>query len=257
MIIERDAKTGYVTHVLWYLSDDGMSWISLTPSNERTLVDFVVAGSLVRSGYPVRKLIYYFFTNSFLYLYDVTKPGLEWSLVFGQPSREAGSSQQAVATLAEELSSGSVSGAAGELLRAARDFTTIGRYLALSGAAGGAPIEETGTPYAKLLSSTDDRSPELAKAQAWKADRGLAVEAAAGIVVGGITDGSVYIAFVEGTQDTAPAKLVVVPYRNEQGSYVILAVDADTGRQVDFAELVRGRHGAMLRLFRLPPPAAR
>ncbi len=251
VLIEREAKTGYVTRVLWYLSDDGMSWISMTPSNERTLVDFVVAGSLVRGGYPVSRLIYYFFTNSFRYLYDATKSGLDWPLVFGEAAASPGA-----ATLAAGYMAGNATGAAAELLRAARDFPSIGRYLAAAGAAGSAAVEETGTQYNQALSSADRRSPALGRISPWQADRGLAVEAAAGLVVSGIASDSVYIAFVEGIRDKVPARLVLVPYRDEGGSYMVLAVDADSGLPVDFAELLRGRLGARLRLYRLPAPGA-
>jgi len=37
---------------------------------------------------------------------------------------------------------------------------------------------------------------------------------------------------------------------------MVLAVDADSGLPVDFAELLRGRLGARLRLYRLPAPGA-
>ena len=251
VIIEREVKTGYVKRVLWYLSDDGMSWISLSPSNERTLVDYVVAGSLVRGGYPVSRLIYYFFTNSFRYLYDATKGGIDWSLVFGEPTASPGA-----ASLAAAYAAGNPAGTAGELLRAVREFPSIGRYLSAAGAPGSAAAEETSTRYEKALSSAGLRSPELASIPPWQPDRGLAVESAAGIVAGGIASESVYIALVEGIRDTAPVRLALVPYRGEDGAYVILAIDADSGLRVDFADIVRVRHGARLRLYRLPAPGA-
>ena len=260
VIIKRDATTGYVTHVLWYLSDDGMSWISLTPKNERTLVDYVVAGSLVtRRVYRLPALSTIFSPTPSCYLYDVTRVGLDWSLVFGGPRREAGGSQQAVATLAEELSSNSVSGAAGELLRAARPISPRSAVIwpcREPQEARRSKRPRRRSPSCSRRPTTDRRS--WPRRRRGSVDRGLPLEAAAAIVVGGIADSSVYIAFVERHPGHGPRQAGDRSVPKRAG---VVRDPRRRRRSRGRRSRLRGsssasRHGAMLRLFRLPLPAA-
>lgn len=249
MVIKRDATTGYVLRVLWFLSDDGLSFLSLTPRNERTIVDYVVAGSVVRSGYTVSRLIYYFFTNTFGYLYDATRSGLEWSLVLGDPSPSA------TVAFAAGIVSGRPTGTALELVRVASDFSTIGRYLAAAGRAGGAPEEITATTNKQIASFSNPRDPALKSIGGWTESSGIPLESAALAILSGISAESAFIAFVSGTASVPPVELAIVPYRDSAGSYVIKAVDANSHQPVDFIALVASMTGASARLFRVPLPA--
>ncbi len=248
VVIKRDAKTGYVQRVIWYLSDDGQSFLSLTPKNERTTVDYVVAGSVVRSGYSVSRLIYYFFTNTFNYLYDATKAGIDWSLVLGS------SSSSSTTAFATDLISGRPSGIASELIRAASDFSTIGSYLAAAGQPGVAPEEVTATVNKQVASSTNPRDPGFKTVAGWTESSGIPLDSAALAILSGIGTESAFIAFVSGTTAMPPVELALVPYRNDTGLYVINAVDANTRQSVDFMALVSVMPGANIRLFRVPLP---
>jgi len=248
VVIKRSVETGYVTRVLWYLSDDGLSFVSLTPNNERTVIDYVVAGSLSRGGYTVSNLIYYFFTNSFQYLYNSTRAGLDWSLVFGGPGPEA------AARVGAAIVAGSPSGVPSALLDAAEDFTAIGAYLSAAGYPGTVPVEVSTGLAAKAATFEDPRDPRLISASPWSEARGLPVESSPFAVLAGIGTGSAFIALVSGAGDLPPLNLAVVPYRSGDGSYVIAAVDAESRAPVDFGAVVASRPGASVRLFCVPLP---
>ena len=248
VIVKRDAKTGYMTRVLWYLGDDGQSWISLVPKNERTIVDFVVAGVAVREGYAVSRLIYQLFTSSFGALYEATTAGLDWSLVFGEPGPAS------AARLAAQITASQRNGAAGALLDAASDFTTVGRYLSEAGAESSEPIEETAIEYPRFVKQGSPRDPSLATVPKYSAERGLPLEAVPGALLSGARGGTAYIALVEGVKGFPPAKLGLIPYYDANGSYAYIAVEAGTGATVNLVEFLRSRQGAFLRLFRLPLP---
>lgn len=248
VVIKRSVETGYVTRVVWYLSDDGLSFLSLTPKNERTVIDYVVGGSLSRGEYTVSNLIYYFFTNSFRYLYNATRAGLDWSLVFGPPGPGPAT------RIGSAIVSASPSGASAALLDAADDFTSIGAYLSAAGYAGTVPLEESAGPSAKAASFEDPRDPRLASASPWSEARGLPLESSAAVVLAGIESGSAFIALVSGVGAMPPLNLAVVPYRSGDGSYVIAAVDAKSRAPVDFGAVVASRPGASVRLFRVPLP---
>lgn len=247
VIIKRDSKTGYVIRVTWYLTDDGDSWIRLTPKNERTLVDFVVRGQLVRADYPAQRLIYQLFAGDFQSLYGATKAGLDWGLLFGAPGPEG------AATLVHALNRGDKSGAAGALLQAAGDFTKVGEYLAL---AGGAELrEETAPRFARVAAIADARDPGTTAAAAWSQARGLPISALAGIFLAGWAEGSAYVALVEGTGTAPPADLAIVPYRDVSGELRTAAFDAHTGKAFDLASYASQGSQAYVRLFRLPLPS--
>ncbi|MBU0928443.1 MAG: hypothetical protein KKA67_11890 [Spirochaetes bacterium] len=247
VVIKREVATGYVKRVVWFLSDDGASFISLTPKNERTIVDFVVAGAVSRGSYSVSRLIYQFFTNSFSYLVSSTRSGLDWPSVLGAPGPEAASA------MAASLVSGEP-GIAQELLGVAEDLTSVGSYLSAAGLPDSALAEEQGPREGKAAAFADPRDPVLKAVPDWSEVRGMSMEVAAAPIIAGVDSSSVFIALVSGTGEQASRKLVVVPYRDEAGAYVIRAVDADSREAVDFLGLVRSMPGAAIRLFRLPLP---
>jgi hypothetical protein len=248
VIIQRDVKTGFVTRVVWYLSDDGMSWISLTPKNERTLIDYVLAGSLARAAYSVSGLIYNFFTKPFSWTYDITKAGLDWSPVLGQPDPVS-------AAFAANLVSVLPSGSMAQLLKAASDFTIVGNYLASTGQAG-QELEEISTfPFEKIAASSGDRSPGLLAVKPYLMPRGLSVDVIPGILVRGIADRSAFIAYFESTTGDLPLQTAIVPYTLPTGGYAFAAVNAANSRSVDIMAVIRSMPGSYVRLFRLPLPA--
>jgi hypothetical protein len=250
LVIKREATTGYVLRVVWFLSDDGLSFLSLTPKNERTIVDYVVAGSVVRSGYSVSRLIYYFFTNNFNYLYDATRSGVDWSLVLSAP----GSTD--TAAFAADLISGRPAGLASELVRVASDFSTIGLYLAAAGKSGFTPEEVTATSNKQIASFLNPRDPVFKAVSGWTESSGIPLDSAALAIISGIGTESAYIALVTGAGTQSPTELAIVPYRDAAGLYVINAVDANTRLPVDFMALVSSRSGASIRLFRIPLPTS-
>ena len=247
VIIERDTKTGFVTGVVWYLSDDGKSWLSLTPKNERTLIDYVIAGTLVRGGYSVSRLIYNFFTNPFSYTYEATKSGLDWSHILGQPD-------PGVNGFIANLSSGVPSGPAAQLLRAANDFSAVGNYLESAGRSGFEPEEITSLPFDKIAISAGVRSPVLATVKPYLASRGLSIDAVPGLLVRGIGGKSAFIALFESIDGGIPLQLAIIPYNLPSGGYGVAAVNAANGRPVDIMEIAGSMPGVYVRLFRLPLP---
>lgn len=251
IVIKRDVAKGYITRVVWFLSDDGKSFLSLTPNNERTIVDYVVAGSVSRGGYSVSRLIYYFITNTFGYLYDATRSGLDWSPVIGAPGPSAATA------FAAELISGHLSGAAEELVKTVGDFSTIGRYLEAAGKSGAIPEELIAAPSLKAASFSNPLDPSLVAIPAWSETRGLPIEAAALSMLAGIEAEAAYIALISGAGSQPSTKLAVVPYIDVSGGYAFAAIDAMTRQPVDFMALSEAMPGASTRLFRVPLPPVR
>lgn len=250
IIIKRSAVTNFIQQIKWILSDDGLSWVSLTPRNEQTLVDYVVGGSLVRSALVVRNLLYSFFMQPFRFLHDVTRSGLDWRLSLGP---EAPASQ---AAFAEALGSptGPAAGPAAALARAAINFTTIDAYLSAIGASSVLPEEEK-TPIAAQQSQfADERESGPYRASAWSAERGLSLGASSAVMLSRMAERAVFIGFVDSVDGRYPYKLVLVPYSQLRGGYAIAAYDAEAKRFMNWGDFVRSRPEASIRLFRLPAP---
>ncbi len=251
IIIDRQIKTGYITRIAWCLSDDGQSWIMLTPNNERTIVDYVVAGSLVRGNYRISSLVYVFLTNPFKFLYDMTRAGIDWTPILGSSG-----SSGVTAALAANLASGHPDAAGLALMRGATDFSRIGEYLGLVGAdASVRLVEEVAATGPQVLTFDKGMPAKLAPARPYRTDRGLPLESAAAVIVGGVATDSVYIGILDGGAGTPPLKLVIVPFEDKSGAYSIVSVDAASRQSVDLAGLVGQRAGGWIRLFRLPGPA--
>lgn len=246
VIVKRDVKTGYVTRVIWYLSDDGQSWIRLAPRNERTLVDLAVSGSIVRSEYVAQRLIYQFITADFVSLYNSTKASLDWSLAFGSPGPAAATA------LVEGLARGERVGAAGALLRAAADFSKVGEYLAMAG--GGEPREETAPRFQRVATAGDGRDPATAAAPAWSQARGLPIQAMAGVMLAGWAEGSAFVALIDAAGTLPSVELAIVPYRDGSGELRTAAFEAHSGKAFDLAPYAAKAADTNVRLFRLPVP---
>lgn len=248
VIIKREAKTGYVTRVVWYLSDDGRSFISLTPKNERTLVDYVVAGSLVRGGYSVPRLVYQFFTGSFASLVDATRSSLDWSPVLGEPT------DGGAALFAAELLARRPAAPVEEFIQTAADFSRVGSYLELAGHAVSVPVEISEQPYAQAAVLSRPFDPTFRPQPGWSEARGLSLASLPAILVSSASRGSAFIAMMEGLKGEAPLLLAVAPYRGADGSYAIAALDAKTRAPVDLLALADGAREQAVRLFSLPLP---
>jgi len=260
IIVDRQYKTGYITRIAWCLNDDGQSWILLTPNNERTIVDYIIAGTVVRGNYRVSSLIYVFLTNPFTYLYDATRAGIDWSPVIGG-SGTSGSpavSASLSADMAGHLLAGRLDAAALALLHGAVDFSRIGEYLGIIGAdASVQPVEEVAPKGTQMLSLEGGMPAKLVPARTYRPDRGLPVESVAAVLAGGAATGSVYIGILEGVAGSLPQKLVFVPYFDASGGYRIAVVDATTRQSVELTATLAQRAGGYMRLFRLPAPFAR
>ncbi len=246
IIVRRDATTNFIRQIKWMLSDDGLSWISLTPNNERTIVDYVVGGSVVRSGLSVSSLLYYFFLQPFKHLHDLTRDSLDWSLVLGAPGAAG------LPRFAAEISASR--GSAAALLRASLDFSGANAYIATSSHKGALPEEELKPAFAQSAVIADGRETAKPKAVAWSAERGLPLSAATAVMLSRLADGSVFLGYVDSGDGRYPYKLVLLPYRTERGSYAIFAFDAEARRALDWGELVRSRSDGYIRLIRLPAP---
>jgi len=156
-----------------------------------------------------------------------------------------------------ELLADKASGSPAELVRAAVDFSNVGRYLESAGHAVSVPEEVSAQPFSKSATFVDPRDPAFKALPGWSEANGLPIEAAPAILVAGLASESAYIALLGGSGTESPARLAVVPYREANGSYTIAAVDAATRKPVDFPLLVSGSSGTTMRLFRVPLPNSR
>jgi hypothetical protein len=256
IIVKRDVSTGFMQQIKWFLSDDGLSFITLTPRNERTLVDYVVAGSVVRSGFAINQLIYYFFLQPFSYLHTMTRASIDWSLVLGSVDESAMPAWEALAKSAGQTGSGTPSSwtAYGALQAAARDVSRVGYYLPYSTNPEAGAVEPPAPLYPSIVSLEDERATVLAATPEWKNDGSLPILAAGALIHAGIQDGKAFIAHFDRSDGRVPLKLAVIPYREASGSYRFGVVDAESGKTLDWASLVRSRPEAWLRLVSLPLP---
>lgn len=260
LIVDRQFKTGYITRIAWCLGDDGKSWILLTPNNERTIVDYIVAGTVLRGNYRISSLIYVFLTNPFKYLYDMTQAGIDWSPIIGGTVGSASTpgSASLAADLAGHLAAGRLDAAALALLHSAVDFSKVGEYLGVIGAeASMQPVEETSPKGTQILSFQGGMPAKSVPARSYRPDRGLPVECVAAVLASGAATGSVYIGILEGQAGSPPQKLVSVPHFDGGGGYRIVTIDAATRQSVNLSAALEQHADGYMRLFRLPAPFAR
>ncbi|MFH2115499.1 MAG: hypothetical protein ABIJ86_13435 [Spirochaetota bacterium] len=255
IIVKRDVGTGFMQQIKWFLSDDGLSFITLAPRNERTFVDYVVAGSVVRSGFAINQLIYYFFMQPFTYLHTLTRASIDWSLVLGSPE-SARSTAEALTAAAKQTGSGTPGSWTpyGSLLSAARDLARVGSYLPFSTDPGAGSVEPSSPAYPSVVSTGDQRETVISPTPAWKPDGSLSILAAGALIHAGIKDGKAFIAHFDRSDGRVPLKLVIIPYRGVSGTYSFGVVDAESGKELDWGTLVRSRPEAWLRLVGLPLP---
>jgi hypothetical protein len=256
IIVKRDASTGFMQQIKWFLSDDGLSFITLTPRNERTLVDYVVAGSVVRSGLALNQLIYYFFMQPFTYLHTMTRASIDWTMVLGPADEGAMSTAEALKTAAEQTGSGTPSSWTpfGSLLSAARELYRVGNYLPFSANPEAGAVELSAPLFPSIVSLEDERATVQIPTPEWKPDGSMPILAAGVLIHAGIQDRKVFLAQVDRSDGRVPLKLVVIPYREASGGYRFGIVDAETGKTLDWGSLVRSRPEAWLRLVSLPLP---
>lgn len=251
MIFKRDVAKGFVSRLIWYLSDDGLSYISLTPKNERTLIDFVVGGAVVRSSYMVSALIYEIFTKPFSFLYNLSAGALDWAMVLGNYDSSANKN---AASFAESLGQSKLTNVATAFFNAGADFSEVWRYLALSSNSQEQPVEVIDAKYQRLARIRDARDPDVIQTKPWSEQQGLAVESLVPLIIEGIDKQTAFIAIIDANANNPSRKLAIVPYRAEDGSYIITAYDALTGKKVDIASIVKLMAGSYARLFALPLP---
>jgi hypothetical protein len=256
IIVKRDVTTGFMQQIKWFLSDDGLSFITLTPRNERTFVDFVVAGSVVRSGFAVNQLVYYFFMQPFTYLHTMTRASIDWTMVLGSPDESVKLTSEAFAAAAGQTGGGTPSSwtSYGSLLSAARDLSRVGNYLPFSLDPGARAVEPSAPLYPSIVSTEDERETVIRTTPAWKPDGTVPLLAAGALIHAGINDGKLFVAHVDRSDGRTPLKLVVIPYRDASGGYRFSVVDAESGKILEWGALVRSRPEAWVRLVSLPLP---
>lgn len=249
IIVRRDAATGYLSQIKWFLSDDGLSWVSLAPKNERTLLDYVVAGTVMKSGVTLPNILYYFLMNDFSYLYRAAGPSVDWSLVLGAPGPAK------AADFSAGIASPGPTKAQAAFLKAVADFSSIGGYLELAGRPEALPEEETKPAGERAAAPADVReSGPYRPFSPWNPETGLPLAAATATVLSRSAEGCAYIVYVDGDGLRPPLKLALVAYWKQDGSYVLNAWDAATKRPADWQRLVAARPDSRARLYRLPLP---
>lgn len=255
IIVKREVSTGFMQQIKWFLSDDGLSFITLTPRNERTFVDYVVAGSVVRSGFAVNQLVYYFFMQPFSYLHTMTRTVIDWTLILGSPD-SARSKAEALTVAAGQTGSGTPGSWTpfGSLLSAGRDLSRVGSYLMFSADPGAGTVEHSSPLYPSVASTEDERETIIATVPAGRLDGSLPILAAGALIHAGINDGKAFIAHLDRSDGRVPLKLVIIPFRVANGTYSFGVVDAESGKPIDWGSLVRSRPEAWLRLVSLPLP---
>lgn len=246
VIVRRDAATGYMREILWMLSDDGLSWLSLTPKNERTLVQFVAGGSLVRSGLSLNSLLYYFLMKPFSYLHDLSKGGIEWPLVLGPAGN------QGAAAFADQLAAAKPSKAAAAFLKAAAGTGPDGAYLEAAGHPQAAAESLTSLPWNQAWTASDARLAGPYATLAPDPDKGLPLAGAGGLLVS--LAGAPYAYMAELSAGDTSIRLALVPVRGADGSYAIHAFDAESRARLGWADLVAAHPDAWIRIARYPVP---
>ena len=256
VFVTRDAAKGFLQRVTWVLSDDGRSWIALTPKNEKTVVDYVVAGQVVKTGYVVSQLVYYFFMQPFAFLHDSTRAGLDWTLVLGSEGPDAALGLAASLMTDQGVGAALLAAAAaptGPAAGSGLDPASAAPYLAAAGRTGSLAAEITAPAFERVVLPGDVREPDKPVAATMTA-RGFSMTVATGILLRASAEGAAFVASLDGGDGWPPARLAIVPYRDADGCLAVLAVDGATGRPVDWFELERTRPDTSVRLFRLPLP---
>ncbi len=258
IIIKRESSTGYLKALKWFLSDDGRSYLLLTPKNEKTLIDYVVGGAVVRSGISVNTLIYYFIMQDFSFLYGALKSSIDWNLVIGTASTPVGN--PSIAEIHLQLSSfGTVSASllprtkTGLLLRAILDFGTVDDYFASIGKPAAKIIELSEIPFAALVTGSDMREGgSFAKVSPWLPDRGFTTNVIQALLT--LNSGSVFFVLVDGSDGKPARKLLALAAPGNPAARKILCFDAESRIALDFTQILNSRPEAHARVFLLPSP---
>ncbi|HOX91921.1 MAG TPA: hypothetical protein PLC54_03300 [Spirochaetales bacterium] len=249
IIVKRDMGTGYLSMIKWFLNDDGLSWVSLSPKNERTLLDYVVAGSVVRTGVSLPVIMYYFLMNTFSYLHNAAQSAIDWTLVLGKPGPLA--SELFAAALAEPKPSP----AAKAFQKAMGDFSFVDAYMKEAGHPSELPDEITAPAWPMAALPSDDRDAAIPKTQPpYDAAKGLPLALAGGTILASSSSACAWMVFVDGGDGRSPLKLAVLAFWDSRGAYHIVCWDPVAKRTMDWAELLASRPSSFARLVKLPVP---
>jgi len=258
MVITREISTGYIKALKWFLSDDGKSFLLLSPKNEKTLVDYVVGGALVRSGISVNTLLYYFIIRDFSFLYDALKSSINWNLVFVQaampavePSMaEISAELRSFGTIPESLLPGTK---AGLLLRAILDISKVDEYFAGIGKPAAEISELSVIPFTAIAIGLDLRKGgDFAKALPWRQDRGFNIDIIQPLLTLG--NGWVYYVLVDSGDGKTAVKLLALVSPGGDGVRHIDFFDAERREFIDLGILIKARPEAHARVFQLSAP---
>lgn len=252
IIIKRATSTGYIQNIKWFLSDDGNSYLSMTANNERTQIDYVVAGIVVNRNVSVNTMIYYFLIQPFSFLHNTLRPLINWTLVFAA-NGPAESLELANRLRNTELYAPVAGSALAALLRGTVNLAELDTYLLYGGTQSSDFRELTGVGLGAYMQAGDERDRgRIAEIAAWKADSGY--EAVALPYLIGLETGRLFLAVINCSNGLPNRNLLVIPYTEGDGSYSIFIWDPTARKEVSVSGYLESCTGAQLRLFSLPFP---
>lgn len=248
IIIRREVSTGYIKSIKWFLSDDGMSWLYMTPHNERTYIDYIVAGSVINSSVSVQVILYHFLMNHFTFLHNNTRNVLDWTLVLGSPG--GGKADD----FSRSLNASRPGNLAKSFFALLDDFGKMNEYMLLAGFPGHVPDEVTRSISSRIAHPANDR--DNATFKTLKAGSIRLGSLIASIIRETGNSDAAWLALVEGSDHLSHQCLGIVASRDEKGFYSIRVWDSRSHRQIDWVSLVKSAPDAATSLFRLPVPGS-
>ncbi len=254
IIIKRESSTGYLKAVKWFLSDDGKSFLVLTPKNERTLVDYVVNNAVVRSGIVVNTLVYYFIMQDFSYLYNALKSSIKWNFIFAPSDKSAADDiQPQLAALGAGTQTTVPANHAALLLEAISDISTIPAYFKAIGKPAAEMSEIVTLPFTMLAKNSDVREgSNFIAVSASQTASGFSLSLVPPIVT--LSTESVFFVLVDSTDAKPARKLLSLVVAGTEGVRTPWFYDVDNHKEVDFSDLLAARPEARVRVFQLPLP---
>jgi len=248
IIIKRAANTGYIQAIKWLLSDDGRSYLYLTPNNERTLIDYVVDGVVVNRGLTANTLIYYFLLQPFSFLHDSLRAQLNWRLVLAERGPAASlTMMDAIAELpANRVQADAVEPEAA-LLYAAANPEAMEAYLRLVNQPVDSFRELTVLPLPTRIASSDERGRgTVVDNAAWSASAGFPAGSLRQVV--GLWAGRAFLLL------EASGRYLVIPWQAANGNRELFIWDLTRHQPLPIGSTPDAWPTDSFRLFEIPMP---
>ncbi|MBU0934078.1 MAG: hypothetical protein KKI09_17020 [Spirochaetes bacterium] len=249
IIIQRAVSTGYIENIKWVLSDDGRNYVSLSARNERTLVDYVVAGVVVNRAVSVNVMIYYFLLQPFSHLHSSLQRAINWKLAF-PPTGPDSSLSLMEGLRALPRGTAALSGALAELVHAAANPERLGAYLQKTGRPLSEFAELVQLPFAQQADPSDPRVHAVQAIPVWMADSGFSLAALPAVLP--FETGRLFLALVNCKEGHPSRNLLLLPWVAENGEYRLFCYDAVSRTEFTVEELIEACAINQLRLFSLP-----